>query len=129
VEVSGLKMEVALTELEPVEGAASGEDGGGGSVPSGASGDRGGWTGPRVEASSEVDLRGLRVAEVELELSRALDRAVLADLSQLRIVHGKGTGALRARVAELLDRDRRVESFRGGRPGEGGSGVTVVSLS
>ena len=75
---------------------------------------------------TEVDLRGLRVDEVELELGRALDGAVLDELPQLLIIHGKGTGALRKRVSEMLERDGRVRGFRMGVPSEGGAGVTVA---
>jgi DNA mismatch repair protein MutS2 len=83
---------------------------------------------PESQARAEVDLRGLRVEEVDLELARALDAAVLGDLSELRIIHGKGTGAVRARVQELLRADRRVKEFRLGVHGEGGAGVTVARV-
>ena len=74
----------------------------------------------------EVDLRGMRVDEMELELERALDQAIIEDLSQLRIIHGKGTGALRKRVGEILETDGRVKESRMGGPTEGGAGVTVA---
>jgi DNA mismatch repair protein MutS2 len=77
---------------------------------------------------TEVDLRGLRVDEMDAELLRALDQAVLEDLGELRIIHGKGTGALRQRVGELLRGDGRVTDFRMGTPEEGGAGVTVATL-
>lgn len=86
------------------------------------------WVGPEVDASPELDLRGLRAAEVDGLLDRALDRAVLGGLGELRVIHGKGTGALRERVASLLSQDPRVKDFRIGLPGEGGTGVTVVRL-
>ena len=86
------------------------------------------WQGPEAEPESEVDLRGLRVAEVGIEVDRAIDQAVLGGLGEVRIIHGKGTGALRATVAELLDNDSRVASWRLGGPAEGGAGVTVVKL-
>jgi DNA mismatch repair protein MutS2 len=70
----------------------------------------------------------MRVDEVEVELFRALDEAVLEDLSELRVIHGKGTGALRQRVGELLSADPRVASFRMAAPREGGAGVTVAAL-
>ena len=70
----------------------------------------------------KVDLRGLRYDEVELELSRALDAAAVGDVSELCIIHGKGTGAVRARVQELLKADGRVKEFRLGLHGEGGAG-------
>jgi DNA mismatch repair protein MutS2 len=68
----------------------------------------------------------MRVNQVELELSRALDDAVLEDLSEIRVIHGKGTGALRKRVAEILEKDLRVVDTRMGYPYEGGTGVTIV---
>jgi DNA mismatch repair protein MutS2 len=57
-----------------------------------------------------------------------LDAAIRADLPSLRIVHGKGTGALRALVAETLKSDPRIKSFRSGTITEGGAGVTVAEL-
>ena len=84
---------------------------------------------PETHQGAEVDLRGLRVEEVDLELACALDRAVLSELSELRIVHGKGTGAVRKRVQELLRADRRVREFRLGVHGEGGSGVTLARVA
>ena len=61
-----------------------------------------------LEASPEVDLRGLRVDELELRLGRALDAALLSGLPSFRIIHGKGMGALRARVAGAAAADPRV---------------------
>jgi DNA mismatch repair protein MutS2 len=83
---------------------------------------------PEVEASSEVDLRGMRADEIDAVLLPALDSAVRAELKQLRIIHGKGTGALRQRVAEMLKSDNRVREFRLGAWNEGGNGVTVAVL-
>ena len=76
----------------------------------------------------EVDLRGLRADEAERSLVGALDRAAVADLREVRVIHGKGTGALRKRVGEVLERDERVERFRAGGVGEGGFGVTVARM-
>jgi DNA mismatch repair protein MutS2 len=70
----------------------------------------------------------MRVDEMEAELVRALDEALLADLPELRIIHGKGTGALRQRVGEILEADARVSEYRMGGPREGGAGVTVVNF-
>ncbi len=79
-------------------------------------------------ASSDIDLRGRNGDEAEAELILALDGAVAGDLPWLRIIHGKGTGALRARVAEVLKLDRRVKSFRLAPPQQGGSGVTIAEF-
>jgi DNA mismatch repair protein MutS2 len=83
---------------------------------------------PEVHAASEIDLRGMRAGEVEGIVMHAVDAAVRADLKTLRIIHGKGTGALRERVAEMLRKESRVTNFRLGAWNEGGAGVTVVEL-
>ena len=84
---------------------------------------------PDAEPMREVDVRGVRVDEVDDLVLQALDSAVRADLRELRIIHGKGTGALRSRVSEMLKKDRRVGGFRLGAWNEGGAGVTVAALS
>jgi DNA mismatch repair protein MutS2 len=88
----------------------------------------GGYVTAELEASSEVDLRGLRVDELELRLGRALDAALMSGLPQFRVIHGKGTGALRAQVQELLRADPRVRTVRPGDRFEGGTGVTMVEF-
>jgi DNA mismatch repair protein MutS2 len=81
-----------------------------------------------VYAPTEIDLRGLRVGEIDDTLLTSIDAAIRADLRSVRIIHGKGTGALRDRVAEMLRKDTRVKSFRLGLWNEGGAGVTVAEL-
>ena len=81
-----------------------------------------------MHVASEIDLRGMRVGEVEGIVMHAVDAAVRADLKSIRIIHGKGTGALRERVAEMLSKESRVTTFRLGAWNEGGAGVTVVEL-
>ncbi|HXV85204.1 MAG TPA: Smr/MutS family protein, partial [Gemmatimonadales bacterium] len=77
----------------------------------------------------EVDLRGHTAQEAADALARAIDRAVMEDLPYLRVIHGKGTGALRARVHQVARTDKRVTGFRLGAADEGGSGVTVLELT
>jgi DNA mismatch repair protein MutS2 len=84
---------------------------------------------PEGEPVREVDVRGMRVDEVDDRVLQALDAAVRADLREVRIIHGKGTGALRSRVSEMLKKDTRVLAFRLGAWNEGGAGVTVAELS
>jgi DNA mismatch repair protein MutS2 len=86
------------------------------------------WNESDFEASSEINLIGKRADQALAELTPAIDAAIRADLPSLRIVHGKGTGALRALVAETLKADPRVKSFRSGTVTEGGAGVTVAEL-
>lgn len=90
-----------------------------------------GWTGdlPDMHVPSEIDVRGMRPDEAEAAVLQALDGAVRADLRMLRIIHGKGTGALRERVGEMLRKDTRVREFRLGAWNEGGAGVTVAELA
>lgn len=83
---------------------------------------------PDEDVPTEIDLRGLRAVEVDEVLLQALDAAIRADLRTLRVIHGKGTGALRERVTEMLRKDTRVRAFRMAAWNEGGAGVTVVEL-
>ncbi len=76
----------------------------------------------------ELDLRGERVEDALDRLERYLDEAYLAQLPWVRIIHGKGTGALRDAVRTLLRRHPLVARFRSGQVGEGGDGVTVAYL-
>jgi DNA mismatch repair protein MutS2 len=80
------------------------------------------------EISTKLDLRGMRAEEAWLEVEKYLDDAFLAGLNKIYVVHGKGTGALRAMIQRELQNSRRVKSFRLGEHGEGGAGVTVVDL-
>ena len=81
-----------------------------------------------LTAATEISLIGLRVAEAEPLLVKALDDAVLADLPYLRVIHGKGTGALREFVHDILSADPRVKRFGFAPPNQGGHGVTLVEF-
>jgi len=76
----------------------------------------------------ELDLRGMTVDDMLVELDRYLDMAYRAGLPFVRIIHGKGTGALRQAVRDELRGHSLVSEFRPGEPGEGGEGVTVARL-
>jgi DNA mismatch repair protein MutS2 len=88
-----------------------------------------GYVNAGADARPEVDLRGMRPDEVDVILGRALDSAIMAGLPSFRIIHGKGTGALRAHVRRLLESDRRISVQRPGELFEGGTGVTVVEFA
>ena len=76
----------------------------------------------------EINLLGMTVDEAIMELDKYLDDACLSHLNQVRVVHGKGTGALRKGVHEYLKKQKYVKSFRLGEFGEGDAGVTIVEL-
>ena len=82
----------------------------------------------RADIRPEVDLIGMTTAEMESELEKYLDSAVLAGLAEVRIVHGMGTGKLRAAVHAVLKKHPHVASFRLGKYGEGETGVTIATL-
>ncbi len=119
IDASGIRMKVPLADLEPLESVAGQVEGRSASVS---------WSAPEGPVRTEVDLRGFRVDEVELVLFQAMDEAILNDLPELRIIHGKGTGAVRSRVTQILETDGRVSAFRLGGRTEGGAGVTVASF-
>jgi DNA mismatch repair protein MutS2 len=123
VETAGVRLKVPIADLVYL-GPAQEKTGGSGPASHLASS----WQGPEAEPEAEVDVRGLRVSEVGIEVDRAVDQAVLGGLGEIRIIHGKGTGALRKSISEMLEYDSRVKDYRMGGPSEGGAGVTVVRL-
>ena len=78
--------------------------------------------------SDEKDLRGMTGDEAWLEVDRYLDDAMFAGLHTVRLIHGKGTGALKQALWKMLKGDSRIAAFRIGKYGEGDGGVTVVEL-
>ena len=82
----------------------------------------------RASAARELDIRGMETLEAESVVENFLSAAVMGRLETVTIIHGKGTGALRKAVHDILRRNKAVKSFRLGVYGEGESGVTVVTL-
>lgn len=80
------------------------------------------------DISSEIDLRGKTVDEALHELTLFIDKCVLLNMHEIRIIHGKGTGALRAAVQQELRHHKNIADFRLGVYGEGESGVTIAHL-
>ena len=80
-------------------------------------------------ASPELDIRGMTTDEMQGVLGIFLDNAYLANLPSVRIIHGKGTGALRAAVHQELRKSKYVKRFRLGAFGEGEDGVTIVEFA
>src|SRR6266566_4225600 len=83
----------------------------------------------RPEVAMQLDMRGWRVDAALEELETYLNDAAMSGMSSVRIVHGKGTGALRAAVREHLAHHPLVKSYTSAPPQEGGDGVTIVKLS
>jgi DNA mismatch repair protein MutS2 len=76
----------------------------------------------------EIDLRGMTGEEAWAAVDRYLDNAILVGMHSVRLIHGKGTGALKRYLWEALRVDKRISSYRIGQYGEGDGGVTVVEL-
>jgi DNA mismatch repair protein MutS2 len=76
----------------------------------------------------DIDLRGMRAVETEEALERYLNDAYLASLPFVRIIHGKGTGALRQTVRDFLQQHPLVEGFEGAKDQHGGEGVTLARI-
>lgn len=85
-------------------------------------------TAVRTDLTNEINLRGMNGEDAWMATDKYLDEAKMAHLTSVRLIHGKGTGALRSALWRLLKGDPRIASFRIGQFGEGDSGVTVVEL-
>ncbi len=116
VQAGIMKLSVKLEDLRLEKSAAAKAD----FVKTGLAADK--------HVGLELDIRGMLVEEATLVVERYLDDAYSAGLSEVNIIHGKGTGALRAGIQEFLRREPLVKSFRIGNYGEGDAGVTVVTL-
>lgn len=81
-----------------------------------------------VSAKTEIDVRGMTAIEAVEAVDSAIDRALLSNISQMTIIHGKGTGVLRREIQIFLKKHKAVKSYRLGVFGEGESGVTIVEL-
>lgn len=81
-----------------------------------------------VKAVTEVDLRGMTALEAIMELENAIDSAVLSNINQITVIHGKGTGVLRTEVHKFLKTCKAIKSYRLGVYGEGEAGVTIAEL-
>ncbi len=82
----------------------------------------------RADFKASIDLRGQLGDDAWFMVDKYLDEAIMANVKNVTLIHGKGTGALRAALAKHLKSDSRVRSFRAGIYGEGDNGVTVVEL-
>lgn len=81
-----------------------------------------------VSVRSELDLRGQNLEEAIVALDQYLDHALRSSLQQVCIIHGMGTGVLKRGLTDFMKRHSHVKTFRAGEYGEGGAGVTIVTL-
>ncbi len=118
VESGIMKMTVNLKELQLVEKAEKKKEKGAVRLVNNKTAD----------IKNEIDLRGMTVEEAYDAVDKYLDDAYLSSLAQVNIIHGKGTGALRTAITDMLRKHPHVQSFRFGNYNEGGNGITVVEL-
>lgn len=123
VQIGAMKMTVSVEDVERTDECPIG----GTTQPKSAIGGTA-LRGKAMRIPTELDLRGLTVDETLDRVEKYLDEALLASLPTVRIIHGKGTGALRNAVQDYLAGHPQVASFRLGEAGEGGAGVTVVKF-
>ncbi len=83
---------------------------------------------PRSQPVLEINVLGMTVGEALYEVDNFIDKALIDNLEEIKVIHGVGTGKLRSAIAEHLKRHKRVESFRLGKYGEGETGVTFIKL-
>ena len=81
-----------------------------------------------VSFKDEIDLRGMNGDEAWFKVDKYIDEAILAGFSRVRLIHGKGTGALKKALWQFLRGDKRIASYRIGQFGEGDGGVTILDL-
>lgn len=81
-----------------------------------------------IHAKTEIDLRGMTLDDALISVDRFIDQALLGNLQNITVIHGKGTGVLRKGITDYLRQHRMVKSFRAGQLGEGDTGVTVITL-
>ena len=82
----------------------------------------------KFDSKVNIDLRGKRVEEALRETDEFISGAIMSNIAQVTIIHGKGTGALRAAIQEYLQNHPSIKSYRNGKIEEGGDGVTVVEI-
>ncbi len=122
VQTGIVKSKVHISEIRLVENKAKKNTLGGGSVTKKIE------SASKRKAASEIDIRGMDTEQGLLEVDRFIDECVLLNLNTVSIIHGKGTGVLRAAVHQALKKNRAVRTFRLGVYGEGETGVTIVEL-
>jgi DNA mismatch repair protein MutS2 len=119
VDVSGMRVRTRIRDLEPVSRSERPAE----TIQVSAA------ARSTLTVPSELHLRGLRVDEALEQLDRYLHDVAMAGVPRVRIVHGKGTGAVRRAVWDALPKHSLVRNFELAAPAEGGAGVTVVDVA
>lgn len=119
VDINGLILKVKLSELEKIKDESIIK-----SRPSVSTTDYSFLS----NVNMELDIRGMYSYEIEYKIEEFLNDAIINNLPEVRIIHGKGTGKLRNKVHEILKKSKNVKSFRFGNWNEGDSGITIIEL-
>jgi DNA mismatch repair protein MutS2 len=122
IEIDGKKIRLSSKDVMPIEPVSQG------SRPVRVPGWGTELTNEEESPSNRLNILGLRVEEGLAEVDRFIDRSAMTGLSTVTIIHGLGTGVLKAAVTELLRHHPLIAAIRSGEPAEGGAGVTVVEL-
>jgi len=85
-------------------------------------------TDKKTTASLQTDVRGMTLDEAILVVDKFIDDSYISGLHEVTVIHGKGTGVLRAGISDFLRKHPTVKEYRAGRFGEGETGVTVITL-
>jgi len=123
VQAGILKTRVKLDNLRLVEGGVTFNN-----KPAHSRQQRTSSTKVAQSAQTEIDVRGTTVDEAAIEVDKVIDMAIMRGLNEIRVIHGKGTGALRAGLHQHFKRHPSVKSYRLGVYGEGESGVTILEI-
>lgn len=128
VQLGSMKMNVKARECKFVEKGRQEKPSAGVQTGNRSSRKGNSFIGKAREAHRDIDIRGMMVDEAEVALGKFIDDSIMAGLSQILIIHGKGTGALRKGVHSYLKRHRNVAGFNFADMNEGGTGATLVEL-
>ncbi|MFC2131966.1 Smr/MutS family protein, partial [Bacteroidota bacterium] len=114
VDFNGIKFKIALDQLQKSERKSDKK--------------KSSDTYVAFDVKSSIDVRGMRAHEAIPQVDELISNAIMSNLEQVTIIHGKGTGALRHGIHEFLDTHHTIKSYRTGTMIEGGDGVTVIEL-
>lgn len=118
VQAGIMKMTIPLANLERIKAKSQGNQATIGKIVKSKA----------INIKTQLDIRGKNLEESFIEVDKYLDDVYLAGLTEITIIHGIGTGVLKAGIKQMLKKHRHVKAFRDGQYGEGGAGVTIVEI-